>query len=268
MTPYQLFKNKKPTLNFLHVFGCKCYILRNQTDQHGKFDAKADEGIFVGYAVGKAYRVYNLRTSHYAIGDLLPMYLVLISVRVSVIMQLLKYQKDKSSTLNLKIEVLIFTRLVLASHSPLVFHPYIKVPVSALKEQIATVTGILSEQQRLICRGKAEFQNVIDSVTKFGKVVSLSASISWNPQRGDQQSSFAIGFNSDIPLLNSTKIQVFHLALGSLSVKTSFGSNQFIRIPQPYKFKVKVNSEGHGKVGSRQRDTGAEGTPPTGGRST
>ncbi|KAL8120290.1 hypothetical protein AgCh_017450 [Apium graveolens] len=38
--------NKKPTLNFLHVFGCKCYILR---DQIGKFDAKADEGIFVGY---------------------------------------------------------------------------------------------------------------------------------------------------------------------------------------------------------------------------
>ncbi|GAA0140316.1 chaperone [Lithospermum erythrorhizon] len=28
------------------------------------------------------------------------------------------------------------------------------VPVPALKEQIATVTGILSEQQRLICRGK------------------------------------------------------------------------------------------------------------------
>ena len=63
MTPYQLFKNKKPTLNFLHVFGCKCYILRNQTDQNGKFDAKADEGIFVGYAVGKAYRVYNIRTN-------------------------------------------------------------------------------------------------------------------------------------------------------------------------------------------------------------
>ncbi|KAL8132679.1 hypothetical protein AgCh_008240 [Apium graveolens] len=28
-----------------------------------KFDAKANEGIFVGYAVGKAYRVYNLRTN-------------------------------------------------------------------------------------------------------------------------------------------------------------------------------------------------------------
>lgn len=27
-------------------------------------------------------------------------------------------------------------------------------PVPALKEQIATVTGVLTEQQRLICRGK------------------------------------------------------------------------------------------------------------------
>ncbi|KAL8108450.1 hypothetical protein AgCh_024780 [Apium graveolens] len=45
MTPYQLFMN------------------RNQTEQHGKFDAKADEGIFIGYAVGKAYRIYNLRTN-------------------------------------------------------------------------------------------------------------------------------------------------------------------------------------------------------------
>ncbi|TYI43274.1 hypothetical protein ES332_A01G156700v1 [Gossypium tomentosum] len=32
----------------------------------------------------------------------------------------------KSSTSNLKIEELIFTRLVLASHSPSIFHPYIK----------------------------------------------------------------------------------------------------------------------------------------------
>ncbi|XP_042009938.1 cullin-associated NEDD8-dissociated protein 1-like isoform X2 [Salvia splendens] len=33
---------------------------------------------------------------------------------------------DKSSTSNLKIEALVFTRLVLASHAPPVFHPYIK----------------------------------------------------------------------------------------------------------------------------------------------
>lgn len=30
----------------------------------------------------------------------------------------------------------------------------LQVPVPALKEQIASVTGVLSEQQRLICRGK------------------------------------------------------------------------------------------------------------------
>ena len=61
MTPYQLFKGKKLTLNILHVFGCKCFVLRNQGENLGKFEAKADEGIFVGYVAGKAYRIYNLR---------------------------------------------------------------------------------------------------------------------------------------------------------------------------------------------------------------
>ncbi|TVU32710.1 hypothetical protein EJB05_24458 [Eragrostis curvula] len=37
-----------------------------------------------------------------------------------------KALNDKSSTSNLKIEALVFTRLVMASHSPSVFHPYIK----------------------------------------------------------------------------------------------------------------------------------------------
>ncbi|XP_019440423.1 PREDICTED: cullin-associated NEDD8-dissociated protein 1 [Lupinus angustifolius] len=37
-----------------------------------------------------------------------------------------KALNDKSSTSNLKIEALIFTRLVLSSHSAVVFHPYIK----------------------------------------------------------------------------------------------------------------------------------------------
>ena len=59
-TPYQLMKNKKPTINFLHVFGCKCFVLRNQRENLGKFEAKADEAIFVGYAANKAYKVYNL----------------------------------------------------------------------------------------------------------------------------------------------------------------------------------------------------------------
>ncbi|PPE02794.1 hypothetical protein GOBAR_DD00163 [Gossypium barbadense] len=56
-----------------------------------------------------------------------------------------KALNDKSSTSNLKIEALIFTRLVLASHSPSVFHPYIKdlsSPVlSAVGERYYKVTA-------------------------------------------------------------------------------------------------------------------------------
>lgn len=56
-----------------------------------------------------------------------------------------KALSDKSSTSNLKIEALIFTRLVMASHSPSVFHPYIKAlstPIlSAIGERYYKVTA-------------------------------------------------------------------------------------------------------------------------------
>ncbi|XP_047164214.1 cullin-associated NEDD8-dissociated protein 1 isoform X1 [Vigna umbellata] len=56
-----------------------------------------------------------------------------------------KALNDKSSTSNLKIEALTFTRLVLSSHSPDVFHPYIKAlsaPVlSAVGERYYKVTA-------------------------------------------------------------------------------------------------------------------------------
>ncbi|KAL3643794.1 Cullin-associated NEDD8-dissociated protein 1 [Castilleja foliolosa] len=52
---------------------------------------------------------------------------------------------DKSSTSNLKIEALVFTRLVLASHAPPVFHPYIKAisapVISAVGERYYKVTA-------------------------------------------------------------------------------------------------------------------------------
>ncbi|KAG0496791.1 hypothetical protein HPP92_001482 [Vanilla planifolia] len=48
-----------------------------------------------------------------------------------------KALNDKSSTSNLKIEALTFTRLILASHSPTVFHPYIK----ALSNPILSAVG-------------------------------------------------------------------------------------------------------------------------------
>ena len=62
-TPYELLKGKTPNLSHLHVFGCKCFILNNGKNVLGKFDAKADEGIFLGYSlVGHAYRIFNRRT--------------------------------------------------------------------------------------------------------------------------------------------------------------------------------------------------------------
>lgn len=61
MTPYQMIKDKKPSLKHIHIFGCKCFVLRTHPDHHGIFDIKSDEGIFVGYPPLKAYKVFNLR---------------------------------------------------------------------------------------------------------------------------------------------------------------------------------------------------------------
>ncbi|GJY96575.1 putative ribonuclease H-like domain-containing protein [Tanacetum coccineum] len=61
-TPYELVHDKKPDLTFLRVFGALCY-LTNDSEDLGKFQAKADIGIFVGYAPSrKGYRIYNKRT--------------------------------------------------------------------------------------------------------------------------------------------------------------------------------------------------------------
>jgi len=62
-TPYELYKGRKPNITHLHVFGCKCFIHNNGKDNLGKFDAKSDEGLFLGYSShSHAYRVFNKRT--------------------------------------------------------------------------------------------------------------------------------------------------------------------------------------------------------------
>ncbi|GJV88492.1 retrovirus-related pol polyprotein from transposon TNT 1-94 [Tanacetum coccineum] len=54
--------DKKPDLSFLHVFGSLCHPT-NDSEDLGKLNAKADIGIFVGYAPAKkAFRIYNRRT--------------------------------------------------------------------------------------------------------------------------------------------------------------------------------------------------------------
>ncbi|GKB02152.1 retrovirus-related pol polyprotein from transposon TNT 1-94 [Tanacetum coccineum] len=61
-TPYELVQDKKPDLSFFQFFGALCYPT-NDNDDLGKLDAKADIGIFVGYAPAKkAFRIYNKTT--------------------------------------------------------------------------------------------------------------------------------------------------------------------------------------------------------------
>ncbi|KAJ9543717.1 hypothetical protein OSB04_023424 [Centaurea solstitialis] len=60
-TAYELFRNRKPSIEHLHIFGCVCYILNNK-DNLGKFDSKSDDGIFLGYSsISKTCRVFNKR---------------------------------------------------------------------------------------------------------------------------------------------------------------------------------------------------------------
>nr|GEY23777.1 retrovirus-related Pol polyprotein from transposon TNT 1-94 [Tanacetum cinerariifolium] len=61
-TIYELMQHKKPDLSFLYVFGSLCYPINDHEDL-GKFVAKADIRIFVGYTpVKKAFRIYNRKT--------------------------------------------------------------------------------------------------------------------------------------------------------------------------------------------------------------
>ncbi|GAB2281652.1 hypothetical protein Dimus_039488 [Dionaea muscipula] len=62
-TPYELFKGRKPNITHFRTFRSKCFMHNNGKDNLGKFDARSDEGILLGYSSHrKAYRVYNKRT--------------------------------------------------------------------------------------------------------------------------------------------------------------------------------------------------------------
>jgi len=61
-TLYELWKGRKPTVKYFHVFGSKCYILSDR-DYKRKMDPKSDEGIFLGYSTNnRAYKVFNSKT--------------------------------------------------------------------------------------------------------------------------------------------------------------------------------------------------------------
>jgi len=61
-TLYEVWKGRRPTVKYFHVFGSKCYILTDR-EQRRKMDPKSDEGIFLGYSTNsRAFRVFNSRT--------------------------------------------------------------------------------------------------------------------------------------------------------------------------------------------------------------
>ena len=61
MTPYEMWFGRRATAKYLRVFGSKCFI-KNKDQGLGKFDDRADEGIFLGYSSqSKAYKCYNKR---------------------------------------------------------------------------------------------------------------------------------------------------------------------------------------------------------------
>jgi hypothetical protein len=60
-TPYELWFGRPASIKHFRVFGSKCYI-KNNDENLEKYDDRADEGIFLGYATNnKGYRCYNKR---------------------------------------------------------------------------------------------------------------------------------------------------------------------------------------------------------------
>jgi hypothetical protein len=60
-TPYELWFGRPSSIKHFNVFGSKCYI-KNNDENIGKYDDRADECIFLGYATNnKGYKCYNKR---------------------------------------------------------------------------------------------------------------------------------------------------------------------------------------------------------------
>jgi transposase InsO family protein len=51
-TPYEIITSKKPSVHYIRVFGCKCFIL-NKKPKASKFASKLDEGFLIGYGTNE-----------------------------------------------------------------------------------------------------------------------------------------------------------------------------------------------------------------------
>ncbi|KAA0048272.1 putative gag-pol polyprotein [Cucumis melo var. makuwa] len=62
VTLYDIWKSRKPNVNYFHVFGSTYYILADR-EYHKKWDAKLEKEISLRYSQNIwAYRVFNNRT--------------------------------------------------------------------------------------------------------------------------------------------------------------------------------------------------------------
>nr|GEX53953.1 retrovirus-related Pol polyprotein from transposon TNT 1-94 [Tanacetum cinerariifolium] len=58
-TPYEILRNRKPSVEYIRVFGCKVFIVSTKVNLT-KFDPKSYEGMFLGYSqTSKAYIILN-----------------------------------------------------------------------------------------------------------------------------------------------------------------------------------------------------------------
>jgi transposase InsO family protein len=56
-TPYEIWNNKKPNVNYFKIFGCTAFCLDNKPNH--KFSKRSKKGIFVGYSDNsKAFRIF------------------------------------------------------------------------------------------------------------------------------------------------------------------------------------------------------------------
>jgi hypothetical protein len=63
-TPYEILTGNKPNIKYFRVFGCKFYFLKKGVHL-SKFDSKALEGTFVGYAAkSHAFRIFDKESTH------------------------------------------------------------------------------------------------------------------------------------------------------------------------------------------------------------
>ncbi|KAL3498975.1 hypothetical protein ACH5RR_041707 [Cinchona calisaya] len=128
--------------------------------------------------------------------------------------------------------------------------------VAAYSDGQVKVFGLLDPLDLMNWQLQAEFQNVIESVSKSSKASCLSATVSWNPQRGEfQQLSFVLGFNSDILQLNSSKVWEFDqdhqrwLPVAELALPEDKGDQVFAvawapNIGRPYEVIAVATSKG------------------------